>query len=78
MAGCTKERFGGHVKKSQKGAGRREQFEASTKKMKKSQKAGGHCWMHTNSKKRTPSKKRSSMKGKKGKNSKKSKKRGKK
>ena len=50
MAGCTKERFGGHVKK-QRGAGYgREKFEAS-RKMKKSQNAGGHCWMHKKSKK---------------------------
>lgn len=57
MAGCTKERFGGHAKKTknQRGAGYgREKFEAS-KKMK----GGSHCTsMHKKSKKmRKPSKK---------------------
>lgn len=53
MAGCTKERFGGHVKK-QRGAGYgREKFEASKKL-----RGGSHCWMHKKSKKmRKPSKK---------------------
>ena len=50
MAGCTKERFGGHAKKTktQRGAGYgREKFEAS-KKMK----GGSHCTsMHKKSKK---------------------------
>lgn len=63
MAGCTKERFGGHVKK-QKGAGYgREKFEASRK-----MKGGSHCWMHKKSKKmRKPSKKGSGKKTKKSK-----------
>jgi len=68
MAGCNKERFTGGT--TQRGAGRHEKFEAAVK----AQKAGSHCWMHKVSKKRKPSKKRSSMKGKKGKKSKKSKK----
>ena len=66
MANCTKEKFTGCTK--QRGAGYgREKFEAS-RKMKKSQKAGGHCWMHKKSKKmRKPSKKSRSKKSKKGK-----------
>ena len=55
MPGCTKERFGGHAKKTktQRGAGYgREKFKAS-KKMK----GGSHCnGMRKKSKKRKPSK----------------------
>lgn len=72
MPGSTKDHFTGCTDKQQTGAGYKEKFEAA-ERMKK-QTAGSHCWKHKVSKKRTPSKKRSSMKGKKGKKGKKSKK----
>lgn len=67
MPGCTKERFGGHAKKTkkQRGAGYgREKFGACKSKP---QKAGGHCTSMHNSKKMKKSKKynKSKKRGKK-------------